>query len=74
MQNKQIKRMRERKWRGRGRGNENNSSQPPLCTPDLTATDLAPGCSLDSFQWGLAVNTKDQESAMKVNVKVPQSV
>ena len=56
---------------GRGRrGSENNSSQPPLCTPVLIATDLAPGCSLDSFQWGVAINKKDQESAMKVNVKL----
>ena len=62
----------------RGRRGSENNSQPPLCTPSLSATDLAPGCSVDSVQWGLAVNTKDQESAVKVNVKVnvkfPQSV
>ena len=62
----------------RGRRGSENNSQPPLCTPSLSATDLAPGCSVESVQWSLAVNTKDQESAVKVNVKVnvkfPQSV
>ena len=70
MQNKKEEWGKENRGRERKKREWKQLLPAPSLYSCLIATDLAPGCSLDSFQWGVAINKKDQESAMKVNVKL----